>query len=135
MLEKISGGILYVPDLAVLGKMQQMNLAFALERLERHKLMLVVASSKSATTLPDAGWDPALVSRLAECLAAHKASIAVACTGERLHPVFSLVRCDELPDLQAFIDAGGRRMEAWLRRDLSRAGLASLRDYRHKGCL
>ena len=26
MLEKISGGILYVPDLAVLGKMQQMNL-------------------------------------------------------------------------------------------------------------
>ncbi len=26
-------------------------------------------------------------------------------------------------------------MEAWLRRDLSRAGLASPLDYRHKGCL
>ena len=57
-----------------------------------------------------------LVSRLAASLTAHKASIAVATTGDQLHPVFSLVRCDELPDLQAFIKAGGRRMEAWLRR-------------------
>ena len=57
-----------------------------------------------------------LVSRLAACLTAHKASIAVARTGEQLHPVFSLIRSDELPDLQAFINAGGRRMEAWLRR-------------------
>lgn len=57
-----------------------------------------------------------LVSRLAACLTAHKASIAVARTGEQLHPVFSLIRSDELPELQAFINAGGRRMEAWLRR-------------------
>jgi molybdopterin-guanine dinucleotide biosynthesis protein A len=57
-----------------------------------------------------------LVSRLAACLTAHKASIAVARTGEQLHPVFSLIRSDELPDLQAFIHAGGRRMEAWLKR-------------------
>ena len=57
-----------------------------------------------------------LVSRLAACLTAHKASIAVARTGEQLHPVFSLIRSDELPELQAFNNAGGRRMEAWLRR-------------------
>ena len=57
-----------------------------------------------------------LVSRLAACLTAHKASIAVARTGEQLHPVFSLIRSDEMPELQAFINAGGRRMEAWLRR-------------------
>lgn len=57
-----------------------------------------------------------LVSRLAACLTAHKASIAVARTGEQLHPVFSLIRSDELPELQAFINAGGRRMEAGLRR-------------------
>jgi len=57
-----------------------------------------------------------LVSRLAACLTAHKASIAVARTGEQLHPVFSLIRSDELPELQAFINAGGRRMEAWLKR-------------------
>lgn len=57
-----------------------------------------------------------LVSRLAETLAAHKASIAVARTGDQLHPVFSLIRTDELPELQAFVNAGGRRMEAWLKR-------------------
>jgi hypothetical protein len=38
-----------------------------------------------------------------------RASIAVARTGDQLHPVFSLIRSDELPDLQAFIRAGGRR--------------------------
>ena len=69
-------------------------------------------------TVPcDSPFLPAdLVSRLAACLTAHKASIAVARTGEQLHPVFSLIRSDELPELQAFINAGGRRMEAWLRR-------------------
>lgn len=65
-LQEVAGGLLFVPELPSLGRLQQMNLAFALERLERHKLMLVAASSKSATTLPEAGWDPALVSRLAE---------------------------------------------------------------------
>lgn len=69
------------------------------------------------TTPCDSPFLPAdLVSRLAETLAAHKASIAVARTGDQLHPVFSLIRTDELPELQAFINAGGRRMEAWLKR-------------------
>jgi two-component system nitrogen regulation response regulator NtrX len=44
MLEKISGGILFVPDLAALGKMQQMNLAFAVDRLEKLNLQLVAAT-------------------------------------------------------------------------------------------
>ena len=59
---------------------------------------------------------PDLVSRLADTLTAAKASVAVARTGDRLHPVFSLMRTDELPDLQAFIRAGGRRFENWLQR-------------------
>ena len=41
MLEKVSGGTLFVPDLAALGKMQQMNLAFAIDRLERMNLRLI----------------------------------------------------------------------------------------------
>jgi len=52
MLEKISGGILYVPDLAVLGKMQQMNLAFAIERLEKLHLQLVAATVTPRITTP-----------------------------------------------------------------------------------
>ncbi len=59
---------------------------------------------------------PDLVSRLADTLTAAKASVAVARTGDRLHPVFSLMRTDELPDLQAFMRAGGRRFENWLQR-------------------
>jgi two-component system nitrogen regulation response regulator NtrX len=44
MLEKISGGILFVPDLAALGKMQQMNLTYAVDRLEKHNLQLIAAT-------------------------------------------------------------------------------------------
>lgn len=57
-----------------------------------------------------------LVPRLADSLAAGQASVAVARTGEQLHPVFALMRGDVLADLQAFLHAGGRRMESWLQR-------------------
>ena len=79
---------------------------------------LAACTTPYLLTVPcDSPFLPAdLVSRLAETLAAHKASIAVARTGDQLHPVFSLIRSDELPDLQAFVNAGGRRMEAWLKR-------------------
>ena len=79
---------------------------------------LAACTTPYLLTVPcDSPFLPAdLVSRLAACLTAHRASIAVARTGEQLHPVFSLIRSDELPELQAFISAGGRRMEAWLRR-------------------
>lgn len=79
---------------------------------------LAACTTPYLVTAPcDSPFLPAdLVSRLAETLAAHKASIAVARTGDQLHPVFSLIRTDELPELQAFIHAGGRRMEAWLKR-------------------
>ena len=79
---------------------------------------LAACTTPYLLTVPcDSPFLPAdLVSRLAACLTAHKASIAVARTGEQLHPVFSLIRSDELPELQAFIHAGGRRMEAWLQR-------------------
>ncbi|WP_374244579.1 molybdenum cofactor guanylyltransferase MobA [Zoogloea sp.] len=59
---------------------------------------------------------PDLVPRLADALSAERASVAVARTGDRLHPVFALMHSFVLPDLQAFTRAGGRRMELWLRR-------------------
>jgi DNA-binding NtrC family response regulator len=43
-----------------------MNLAFALERLEKYKLQLVVACHKPLQSLLEAGWDAALVARLGE---------------------------------------------------------------------
>lgn len=65
-LQAASGGVLFVPDLATLGKLQQMNLSFALERLEKYNLQLVVASSKPLAALADLGWDAKLLGRLGE---------------------------------------------------------------------
>jgi len=65
-LEQASGGTLFVPDLALLGKLQQMNLVYALERLEKYKLLLVVASHKPLQALVEAGWDASLAARLGE---------------------------------------------------------------------
>ena len=66
MLQKAGGGILFVSDLMLLGKLQQMNLIFALERLEKHNLQLVAASTRPLAALIEAGWDPALIARLGE---------------------------------------------------------------------
>jgi len=64
VLEKTGGGILFVPDLAALGKMQQMNLAFALDRAEKLHLQLVVACTTPLSALT--GWDAKLLARLGE---------------------------------------------------------------------
>lgn len=66
MLESASGGILFIADLMLLGKLQQKNLAYALERLEKFNLQLVAAISRSLTSLTDGGWEPAVVARLGE---------------------------------------------------------------------
>lgn len=66
MLEKAAGGILFVPDLSVLGKMQQMNLAFAVDRAEKLNFQLIVATGASLPTLTEQGWDAKLLARLSE---------------------------------------------------------------------
>lgn len=66
MLEKISGGLLFVPDLSALGKMQQMNLAYAVDRLDKLNLQLVAAIARPLPSLLEAGWDNKLVTRLGE---------------------------------------------------------------------
>jgi molybdopterin-guanine dinucleotide biosynthesis protein A len=56
---------------------------------------------------------PDLVARLADGLAHARAVLAVAKTFDQPHPVFALVRRDVLPNLAAFLDAGGRKIDAW----------------------
>ncbi len=65
-LQSASGGVLFVPDLSTMGKLQQMNLAFAVERLEKFNLQMLVASSKPMAALSDNGWDAKLLARLGE---------------------------------------------------------------------
>jgi len=66
MLETAGGGILFIADLMLLGKSQQRNLVYALERIEKHNLQLVAASTRPLSALTELGWDPSLVARLGE---------------------------------------------------------------------
>jgi molybdopterin-guanine dinucleotide biosynthesis protein A len=54
-----------------------------------------------------------LVTRLAEALDREGAQLAVAKTFGQPHPVFALVRRDVLPNLAAFLERGGRKIDAW----------------------
>ncbi|OGA58091.1 MAG: molybdenum cofactor guanylyltransferase MobA [Betaproteobacteria bacterium RIFCSPLOWO2_12_FULL_65_14] len=52
-----------------------------------------------------------LVRRLQERIGTHE--VAVARTGDRAHPVFSLVRKDVLENLERFLLGGGRKVDTW----------------------
>lgn len=57
-----------------------------------------------------------LVRRLYATLARERADISVAHDGERLHPVFALMRCDLLPSLLAYLNEGQRKVDRWYAR-------------------
>ena len=54
-----------------------------------------------------------LVARLHAALIANHADLAVARTGDQPHPVFSLVRETLAGHLTAFLQGGGRKIDAW----------------------
>jgi molybdopterin-guanine dinucleotide biosynthesis protein A len=55
----------------------------------------------------------ALVETLSRALLDNQADISVAHDGTRMQPVFALLRCELLPGLLAYLDAGGRKVETW----------------------
>jgi DNA-binding NtrC family response regulator len=65
-LQKMAGGLIYISDLAALGKLQQMNLSFALERIARYNILLVAASSQPLEYFSKRGWDNQALMRLSE---------------------------------------------------------------------
>ena len=65
-LQAAHGGVLFVGELARLSRAQQKNLAFALDRLDRYDLRLVVATDRSVEGLIGEGWEEGLLSRLFE---------------------------------------------------------------------
>ncbi len=67
-----------------------------------------------------------LVQRLYETLTREGADISVAHDGERMHPVFALIRRDLLPDLLDFLDTGQRKIDRWYARQ--RLAVAYFRD-------
>ncbi|NMG01537.1 sigma-54-dependent transcriptional regulator [Azoarcus taiwanensis] len=65
-LQTVQGGVVFVAELQRLGRTQQKNLAFTIERLERFHLHLVAVTEHAADALLDEGWDESLVHRLYE---------------------------------------------------------------------
>lgn len=60
------GGVVFVPELIRLNRLQRTNLVFAIDRIERYKLTIALATEQTAESLAKAGWDEALLTRLAE---------------------------------------------------------------------
>jgi molybdopterin-guanine dinucleotide biosynthesis protein A len=54
-----------------------------------------------------------LVSKLMDALQTQHADIAVAKTGDQLHPVFCLCKTSLRDNLAQFLESGGRKMETW----------------------
>ena len=54
-----------------------------------------------------------LVETLHHTLHVSDADISVAHDGERMQPVFALLKCKLLPDLLAYLDEGNRKVETW----------------------
>jgi molybdenum cofactor guanylyltransferase len=54
-----------------------------------------------------------LIARLYAALYEQQADLAVARTGDQPHPVFCLTRKLVLPGLTAFLESGGRKIDAW----------------------
>ena len=69
--------------------------------------ILLTAPCDSPLIAPDLG------PRLHAAMVRDGAEIAVAHDGERMQPVFALLACVLLPDLRAFLEAGGRKIDAW----------------------
>jgi molybdopterin-guanine dinucleotide biosynthesis protein A len=76
---------------------------------------LTACETPLLVTVPcDSPFLPAdLVAHLRASLEAAGADLAVAKTGNQLHPVFSLVRRELLAGLTTFLEAGGRKVDAW----------------------
>ena len=74
---------------------------------------LSAATYPLAATVPcDSPFLPGdLVSRLKENLKDH--DLAVAKTGDQAHPVFVLLRTSLRKNLEAFLQGGGRKIDAW----------------------
>lgn len=76
--------------------------------IQKSQTEYVVTVPCDSPLLPDD-----LVSKLYNQLQQDDAELAVANDGERMQPVFALLRCDLLPDLLHYLESGGRKIDTW----------------------
>ena len=75
-------------------------------RVARHPYVLTVPCDSPLLPMN-------LASRLMNALIQHDADLAVVKTGNQTHPVFCLCRKALLPNLESFLQQGGRQFSAW----------------------
>ena len=99
---------------AVVGRSKQQETGFAGPLAGLHTGLLACETPLLVTAPCDSPFLPEdLVARLRAGLEAAGADLAVAQTGTQPHPVFSLVRREVLDGLTAFLESGGRKVDAW----------------------
>jgi len=78
---------------------------------------LAAAATELVLTVPcDGPWVPLdLVSRLKQQLEQSSSKICVAHDGERMQPVFALLRREALPEIQSYLDGGDRKLGLWVK--------------------
>ena len=64
LLQEAAGGVVYAEEIGRLTRLQQKNLLFAAERLEKFALRLVAATAQDQAALLAAGWEEAQLLRL-----------------------------------------------------------------------
>jgi DNA-binding NtrC family response regulator len=117
LLAQSNGGVLYCNELSRLTRLQQKNLAFVLERLDKHNLRLVVASTLDAAALAALGWEEAVLNALFDVsvglpsLAELKDDVPDLAT----HILTQLVEAGEVPARRLSVAAQNLlRQHAWL---------------------
>ena len=120
-LARAAGGVLFVGDLARLGRAEQKNLEFLLMRADRHKARVVSFSTLDARSLAEKHeFDAAMLARLTELML-------------RLPALRDFA--EDVPDLAALMLAQLVEARACPPRRLSVAGLNALRHYSWPGNL
>ncbi len=65
-LAQAAGGVLFVEEMADMGRLQQKNLVFAADRLDKFDLRLIAATATDLATLSEHGWEAGILRRIAE---------------------------------------------------------------------
>ena len=113
-LDDAAGGLLWCEELAQLSRMQQKSLLFALDRLEKYNLHMVMATGHDTGFLARNGWDETAVRRLFEVWLGL--------------PALSDLR-DEIPDIAAHLLVQLAEAKAAPLRRFSSAALNALRQH------
>jgi DNA-binding NtrC family response regulator len=115
---RLAGGVLWCEELGRLTRLQQKNLLFAADQLDRHNLRLIAATSRSRSELAALGWEETALERL------FSAVLNV--------PALAELR-DEVPDIAAHLLTQLIEVEKLPLRHFSSAALNALRQHAWPG--